>query len=141
MFDAGSLLIAAETNRRSPQTTGLDTATPSTGVFHNTFSLVVTFHVTAVGDPLATPDALGPRNIGQFCALSPHPAMRRATKTRNDETFIGLLRFRACFFEQRDDVIEFCARGGLKRGAERVGGVAAVVEQQLHDVGVRRLAL
>ena len=62
----GSLPIAVETNTRSPQTIGLETATPSTGVFHATFSLAGTFHLTAVGLPSAVPAALAPRNAGQF---------------------------------------------------------------------------
>lgn len=61
----GSLLTAVDTNTRSPQTIGLETATPAIGVFHNTFSPVVAFHFTGVGDPSATPDAEGPRNDGQ----------------------------------------------------------------------------
>src|SRR5829696_4005244 len=63
----GSLLTAVETKTRLPQTIGLDTATPSTGVFHATFSPVAAFHLTAVGLPSAVPAALAPRNDGQFC--------------------------------------------------------------------------
>src|SRR4029450_13441215 len=70
MPESASLLTAVETNTRSPHTTGLDTATPATGVFHNTFSLVATFQVTAVGAPAAAPEALWPRNMGQFWADS-----------------------------------------------------------------------
>src|SRR5262245_27595585 len=68
MPTAGSLLIAVDTNTRSPHTIGLDTATPATGVFHRTFSPLATSHFTAVGDPSATPAAPAPRNAGQFCA-------------------------------------------------------------------------
>src|SRR3954468_5717294 len=60
----GSLLIAVETNTRLPQTIGLETATPSIGAFHATFSPVVAFHFTAVGLPSAVPAALLPRNDG-----------------------------------------------------------------------------
>src|ERR1700737_3829042 len=67
---------AVETNTRSPQTIGLDTATPGTGVFQRTLSPVVTFHFTAVGRPSATPDALGPRNDGHCW---PDTAMPPAT--------------------------------------------------------------
>src|SRR5262245_22404716 len=81
----GSLLIAADTKTRSPQTTGLDTATPSTGVFHATLSPVAGFQVTAVGVPSATPEAFGPRNMGQFWAAIAAPIMQKATKTRKHE--------------------------------------------------------
>ena len=70
----GSLPIAVDTNTRSPHTIGLETATPSTGVFHATFSPVVAFHLTAVGLPSATPDAFGPRNDGQCWAETTVPA-------------------------------------------------------------------
>ena len=77
MLCFGSLPIAAETKTRSPQTIGLDTATPSTGVFHATFSPAGTFHFTAVGFPSAVPAALAPRNCGQFCADSDTPAAQQ----------------------------------------------------------------
>src|SRR2546428_13355093 len=63
-----SLLTAVDTNTRSPHTIGLETDTPGTGVFHTTFSPVAASHFTGVGDPSATPDAAGPRKIGQFWA-------------------------------------------------------------------------
>ena len=63
----GSLLTAVETKTRLPHTMGLETATPSTGVFHATFSPAGAFHLTAVGLPSAVPAALAPRNEGQFC--------------------------------------------------------------------------
>src|SRR2546426_9744957 len=63
-----SLLTAVDTNTRSPHTIGLETDTPGTGVFHTTFSPVAASHFTGVGDPSATPDAAGPRNIGPFWA-------------------------------------------------------------------------
>src|SRR5262245_13961378 len=65
-----SLLTAVETNTRSPQTIGLDTDTPAIGVFQSTFSPVPGSHFNGVGVPSATPEAAGPRNIGQFCAES-----------------------------------------------------------------------
>ena len=72
----GSLLTAVETNTRSPQTIGLDTATPGTGVFHSTFSPVAAFHFTAVGLPSATPAAFG--------AAERWPLLRRQRCRRQD---------------------------------------------------------
>src|ERR1700730_16952562 len=80
---AGSLLTAVDTNTRSPQMIGLDTATPGTGVFQRTFSPVAAFHFTAVGVPSETPEADGPRNDGQFCADSD---AQRATHATLHET-------------------------------------------------------
>src|SRR5436190_5950788 len=60
--------MAVDTNTRPPHTMGLEIATPAIGVFHNTFSPVSTFHVIGGDEPSATPDAAGPRNIGQFWA-------------------------------------------------------------------------
>ncbi len=74
----GSLLIAVDTNTRLPQTIGLETATPGTGVFHATFSPVGAFHFTAVGVPSAMPAAFAPRNDGQCCADSVAPSARQA---------------------------------------------------------------
>ena len=76
----GSLLTAVETKTRLPHTIGLETATPSTGVFHATFSPAGAFHFTAVGLPSAVPAALAPRNAGQFCADSAAPAATRAMR-------------------------------------------------------------
>src|SRR5438874_1734951 len=81
MPEVGSLLTAVDTNTRSPQTIGLDTATPATGVFQRMFSPVEAFHFTAVAVPSATPDADGPRNEGQFCADSAAPHQTRAADT------------------------------------------------------------
>src|SRR6476619_636250 len=78
----GSLLTAVDTNTRSPQTIGLETATPGTGVFHATFSPVAAFHLTAVGVPSATPAAFGPRKAGQCCADSEAPRTRQARAVR-----------------------------------------------------------
>src|SRR4029077_6692898 len=76
----GSLLTAVDTKTRSPQTIGLETATPANGVFHRMFSPVDAFHLTAVGSfPSATPDADGPRKDGQFCADSTAQATTHAT--------------------------------------------------------------
>src|SRR3989442_14623894 len=63
-----SLLTAVDTNTRSPHTIGLETDSPGPGVFDTTSSPVAASHFTGVGDPSATPDAAGPRNIGQFWA-------------------------------------------------------------------------
>ena len=49
MVALGSLLTAVETNTRSPQTMGLDTAIPGMGVFQSTLSPDVAFHFTGVG--------------------------------------------------------------------------------------------
>src|SRR6266536_6622588 len=82
MPDVGSLLTAVETKTRSPQTIGLETATPGTGVFHRMFSPVAAFHLMAVGSfPSATPDAAGPRNDGQFCADTTAPYQTTAADT------------------------------------------------------------
>src|SRR6267143_1024014 len=77
-----SLLTAVDTNTRSPHTIGLETDTPGTGVFHKTFSPVAASHFTGVGDPSATPDAAGPRNIGQFWAESVADAMRQRANVK-----------------------------------------------------------
>ena len=80
MPEDGSLLTAVDTKTRSPQTIGLETATPANGVFHRMFSPVAAFHLTAVGSlPSATPDAAGPRNDGQFCADSTAHAVNQTT--------------------------------------------------------------
>ena len=65
----GSLLTAVDTNTRSPQTIGLETATPGIGVFQRTFSLAGAFQVTGVGLPSATPAAFG--------AAEGRPVLRR----------------------------------------------------------------
>ena len=80
MPEDGSLLTAVDTKTRSPQTIGLETATPANGVFHRMFSPVDAFHLTAVGSfPSATPDADGPRKDGQFCADSTAHAVNQTT--------------------------------------------------------------
>ena len=73
----GSLLIAVETNTRSPQTIGLETATPATGVFHATFSPAGAFHFT--GGRLAVGDAGG---VG---AAERRPVLRRQRGAGGDE--------------------------------------------------------
>src|SRR3954464_11596158 len=78
----GSLLTAVDTNTRSPQTIGLETATPATGVFQATFSPVAALHFTAVALPSATPEALTPRKDGQFCAPRVAPAIAQVTSVR-----------------------------------------------------------
>src|SRR5262245_58329670 len=79
-----SLLTAADTKTRSPHTIGLDTDTPATGVFHNTFVPAAASQVTGIGEPSATPDAAGPRNIGQFCAETIELATIQATTGVNE---------------------------------------------------------
>ena len=49
MVALGSLLTAVETNTRSPQTMGLETAIPGIGVFHSTLSPDCPFHFTGAG--------------------------------------------------------------------------------------------
>ena len=66
----GSLLTAVETNTRSPQTIGLDTATPGTGVFQSTSSPVGAFQVVAAGAG-AVGDARGLRSAER------RPVLRR----------------------------------------------------------------
>src|SRR4051794_10069963 len=89
MLCFGSLLIAVETNTRLPQTTGLETATPSTGVFQATFSFAGAFHLTAVGLPSAVPAAFAPRNDGQFWADSDADVDRRMRIGRSRFTAIS----------------------------------------------------
>src|SRR5829696_7645731 len=64
---------------RSPQTMGLECASPGMAAFHSTFSAVSPFHCTA-GSPVPTPEAPGPRNWGQ-CAWPYAP-----TEIRNSMT-------------------------------------------------------
>jgi hypothetical protein len=64
-----SSLIAVITKIWLPQTTGLACDRPGTGVFQITFSALSTSQVVGGLVPSATPDAFGPRNEGQFCAL------------------------------------------------------------------------
>src|SRR6266478_652403 len=91
---AGSLPNAVDTKMRSPQTIGLDTETPAIGVFHNTFSPVAASHFTGIGVPSATPDAAGPRNMGQFCADATAPAVSQQTRAIKE-------RWRVIFFTLR----------------------------------------
>src|SRR5262245_65821491 len=70
MVCLGSLLTAVDTKTRSPQTIGLETAMPGTGVFHATLVPAGAFQVTAVGVPSATPAGFPPRKAGQRCAGS-----------------------------------------------------------------------
>ncbi len=54
------------TKRRSPQTTGLECASPGIGVRHNTFSPVFGSQRSGRFCPSATPDAFGPLKDGQL---------------------------------------------------------------------------
>jgi len=56
--------MAEVTKTRSPQTIGEDHARPGIFVFHTTFS--VALHRSGKPAPSLTPEALGPRNCGQF---------------------------------------------------------------------------
>jgi hypothetical protein len=73
----GSLLTAVVTKTRSPQTTGLECESPGMGVFQTTPVDFVASHLTGAGRPSATPEALAPRNCGQFCAAAPAAARHR----------------------------------------------------------------
>ena len=63
---SGRLLIALVTKIRSPQTTGLECASPGMGVRHRMFSPVLPFQRSGRCCPSATPDACGPRKDGQL---------------------------------------------------------------------------
>src|SRR5262245_13486044 len=91
--------MAVDTNTRSPQTIGLETAMPATAVFHATFSPVLMFHFTAVAAPSATPAAFVPRNAGQCCAVSEVPA---TTQARTVKAFRRIITFPPLSRKQRD---------------------------------------
>ena len=65
-----SLLIAVITKIWLAQTTGLACERPGMGVFQRTFCVFSNSQVMGGFVPSATPDAFGPRNEGQFCALA-----------------------------------------------------------------------
>src|SRR5271169_1771077 len=54
-------------NTLSPQTTGLECASPGIAVFQRTFSFFVASHLVGAV-PSATPEPLGQRNVGQLAA-------------------------------------------------------------------------
>src|SRR5215213_4082603 len=60
---------------------GLEWARPGMGVFHAMFSDLSAFQDTGVLNPSATPDAAGPRNVGQFCASAGEARSRQKQKT------------------------------------------------------------
>src|ERR1043165_4445539 len=62
----GSLLTALVTNILSPQTTGLECASPGIGVRHRMFSPVLTSHLSGRFCFSTTPEACVPRNEGQL---------------------------------------------------------------------------
>src|SRR5262245_4806594 len=95
MLTFGSLLIAVETNTRSPHTIGLETATPATGVLQRMFSPVDAFHLATVGLPSATPLAFAPRNAGQFCPRSVVEATSHAKRGSARRMLLG-----PCFGER-----------------------------------------
>src|SRR3712207_3371463 len=74
---AGSALIAVMTKTLSPQTTGLACERPGMGVFHRTlFCDLAASHRVGVRRPSETPEALAPRNWGQFCARAASVSVR-----------------------------------------------------------------
>jgi hypothetical protein len=95
-------LSALVTNTRPPQTTGLECASPGRVAFHSTFSPVLTSHVSGRSWPSATPEARGPRKLGQLpeagAAAGSLPvragvsAMRRSGITRGSSFGAQLLR-------------------------------------------------
>jgi hypothetical protein len=62
------LLIAEVRKIVSPQTTGLEWASPGIGVRHTMCSPFEPSHLSGSRCPSATPDACGPRNDGQLPA-------------------------------------------------------------------------
>src|SRR5687767_4742767 len=83
-----SSLTAVMTKTLLPHTTGLACERPGTGVFHRTLSDFAASHVTGRGRPSATPEALGPRNEGQFCPPASATAARQRTRQQSSERFI-----------------------------------------------------
>jgi hypothetical protein len=67
---APRLLIALVTYSVSPQTIGLECASPAIGVRHSTLSPVAGFHVSGRSCLSLTPAASRPRNDGQSPALA-----------------------------------------------------------------------
>jgi 2-methylisocitrate lyase-like PEP mutase family enzyme len=63
-------LIEVITNTRLSQTIGLEWESPGMAVRQTTFWFPSKFQVTGYFDLSSTPEAFGPRNEGQFCALT-----------------------------------------------------------------------
>src|SRR5687768_8429578 len=83
-----SSLTAVMTKTLLPHTTGLACERPGTGVFQRTLNDFAASHETGRGRPSATPEALGPRNEGQFCPPASETAARQRTRQPSSERFI-----------------------------------------------------
>ena len=70
---SGRLLIAEVTKMRSPDTIGLECASPGTAVVQTMFFPVETFQVSGGRRPSPTPEADGPRNPGQLAGVAAVP--------------------------------------------------------------------
>src|SRR5215213_1748337 len=69
--------MAVMTKTRLPHTIGLECESPGTGVFHAMFSDFSRLQLVGVLCPSAMPEALRPRNEGQFCACTVRAAKQR----------------------------------------------------------------
>src|SRR5687767_2284629 len=76
----GSLLMAVIKKMRSPHTIGLECDKPGIVVFQRMFSPFSAFQVVGGLVPSATPEALVPRNEGQFWALA---VMKNASNSKS----------------------------------------------------------
>src|SRR6185369_9040090 len=65
-----------------PQTIGLECERPGMLVFQSTFCDFSRSQVLGGFVPSATPDAFGPRNEGQFCALTVTKGRKRTKRSR-----------------------------------------------------------
>jgi hypothetical protein len=68
--------IAVVTKTRSPQITGLECASPGIGVLQAMPRPSAADHVSGRWAPSATPEALGPRNCGQWVVAATTAAAR-----------------------------------------------------------------
>ena len=105
--DVSSSLAAVTTMTRSPQTMGLDVASPGIGVFQLTFVPVATSHSVTTPWPSATPAALAPRNAGHGCGCR---AWRRVGES------VAVRRRRGAR-----------VHAGIRRGRRRVAETLALV--------------
>ena len=76
----GSDEMAVVTKIWFPQTIGLECARPGMPVFHAMLTPLETFQLVGSFWPSATPDAPGPRNEGQFCAVAVNTNRNVATR-------------------------------------------------------------
>src|SRR5690242_4731846 len=83
-----SLLIAVITKIWLPQTMGLACDKPGIEVFQSRFCDFSASQVVGGFVPSATPDAFGPRNDGQFCALAVIAARAVRKRTERVRRFI-----------------------------------------------------